>query len=104
MPKRPANNLIKPMILDGIRTEKELTKIITAIVDELIKEENHLRADLEESDYAALEDSISKYAWQAELKIQLRQVKKTKAMILAILKRSTNRLVLATIEIGERIN
>lgn len=104
MSKRSASNLTKPMILDGIKTEKELTKIITAIVDELVKEEKRLSLDLEDSDYSILEDSISKYAWQAELKIQIRQLQSTKKMILKILKKSTNRLVLATIELGERIN
>jgi hypothetical protein len=96
--------LAKAILKDQIRIESELTKIITRIVDELINEERKLASDLNGSDYSFLDDSISKFAWQAELKIQIKQVRKVKESVLKILKGSTNKMILATLEVSERIN
>lgn len=96
--------LSEAILKDQIRIEAELAKIITRIVDELIKEERKLASDLHGSDFSFLDDSISKFAWQAELKIQIKQVRKVKESVLKILKGSTNRMVLATIEMTQRIN
>jgi hypothetical protein len=96
--------LTQAILKDQIRIEDELTKIITKIVDELIKEEKALRNELENDDYAILGDSISKFAYQAELKIQIKQLRKIKSSILLVLKRSTNKMILASIEVAERIN
>jgi len=106
MPKhKPAKVILTEAILkDQIRIEAELTKIITKIVDELIKEEKHLHDDLKSSDYSFLDDSISKFAWQAELKIQIKQIRKVKESVIKILKGSTNKMILATIEVKERLN
>lgn len=105
MSKRGPKIVLSEAILkDQIRIETELTKIITRIVDELIKEERKLAADLNGSDYSFLDDSISKFAWRAELKIQIKQVRHIKESVIKILKGSTNKLILATIEVNERIN
>ena len=96
--------LAEGILKDQIRIENELTKIITKIVDALICEEKKLRDDLEGSDYSFLDDSLSKFAWQAELKVQIEHTKKIKKSVMAILKSSTNKMILATIEIKERVN
>jgi len=100
----PKPSLHEVIIKDQIRIESELNKIISKIIDELISEERKLTADLNGSDYSFLEDSIAKFAWQAELKIQIKQMKKVKISVLKILKSSTNRMILSTIEVAERIN
>lgn len=105
MAKRGPKIILSEAILkDQIRIETELAKIITRIVDELIKEERKLAQDLNGSDYQFLDDSISKFAWQAELKIQIKQVRKVKESVLKILKGSTNKMILATVELSNRIN
>jgi len=98
-----AKPLEKAIIKDCIRIEDELTKIIKRIVDGLIEQEAALLADLA-SDYKFLDDSISKLAWQTEIKIKLKQLRETKRMILKHLKKSTVRMVLASVELTERIN
>lgn len=100
----PKTILTAAILKDQIRIENELTKIITKIVDALVAEECGLKKDLEGSDYAFLDDSLSKFAWQAELKLQIEHTKKIKKSVMAILKSSTNKMVLATIEIKERVN
>lgn len=84
------------LILDGIRTEKELCKIITAIVD-FVTEEDH-RINKEQLLTAMHQGfDLDRLAMTAQLKIEAKQIKRIKKAILIILKRSTNKMIVATI-------
>jgi len=99
---RPAANLHKPLILDGIRTEKELTSIITKIVDALIEEEQSLQAEL--NLHLQLPADLERLQWISELRIRLKEIIWAKRKVCSILKKSSNHLILATIELSRSIS
>lgn len=91
------------LIIDGIRTEKQLLTIITSIVDSILNDEAELMAQYAIFDRPPYND-IDKLAMIADIKIQLKQIRTIKRAIIAILKRSSNKMILASIEAETRLN
>lgn len=86
------------LVHETIRTEKELTNIIVAIVDSLIKEYNgKVRLFAEWKAQPGME--LERLAMIAELRIELNQIRKIKRAVCAILKQSTNKMIVASIEL-----
>jgi hypothetical protein len=87
---------IRLKAIDSPSMEAELTAIIIKIVD-LISDED-MRTEINIREWRHKKDSLEKLATQAELKIRSYQIRKIRREVLSILKTSTNRIIISTIE------
>lgn len=86
----------RSLALDGIRSERELGKIIQQIIDALIAEEKNIA--IERGQWIDMPgNELEKLATLAELKIRIKEVNRIKKSVLCILRRSTNNLIIATL-------
>lgn len=80
----------------GLKTEGELTAIITQIVDVIADEDMFIELRLQELKRQEL--SLDKLAQETEYKIKQQQINKIRKAVLSIIKKSTNRMLLAAIK------
>lgn len=84
------------LIQDGIRTEKELCSIIVGMTNLLKAMDDKRAAELTKLNHV-LGNDLDRYARIAELKIQIKQIREIKHELCEILKRSTNKMIVASI-------
>ncbi len=92
------NQFSRAVILDGIRTERELSAIIVSIVDAIIAEDKYCLEELAKWRGMAGTD-LDKVAYMAEVRIRLEEIGRMKKSILRILKKSTNKMIVASLEL-----
>lgn len=94
------NSMNRAMAIEGIRTEKELLRLIIAIVDVIIAEDHEVVKE-----YAKWRDKpgldLETLAKSAEYKIRVQQIQRLKKPILEMLKKSTNRMIVASIALKD---
>lgn len=79
--------------------EKELIELILNIIEILSQESDFLNLRRRELDKQP--DSLQKRAMQAELKIRHTEIGRIKKSVLGALKRSSNKIILASIEVSD---
>lgn len=79
--------------------EKELIELILNIIEVLSQESDFLNARRAQANN--LPDSLQKRALQAELKIRHTEIGRIKKSVLGILKRSTNKIILASVVVRD---
>lgn len=87
----------RALILDGIKTEKELCSIIVDITDLLVDRHKHYIKELNAFILSPGRD-LDRLAQIAELKIQVKELQGIKKELVTILRRSTNKMIIARIE------
>jgi len=104
MSKRGPKIVLGSMIAtESLKIEKQLHKVIADIIESVLTEERELISQLDTFDRPPY-NGIDKLAWIADLKIQLKQVKSIKMSILKILRRSSSKLLLASMELESRLS
>lgn len=88
----------RALILDGIKTEKELCSIIEQTTDLLANRHKNYMKELN-GFILSPGHNLDKLARIAELKIQIRELQSLKHELLIILRRSTNKMIIASIEL-----
>jgi predicted dinucleotide-utilizing enzyme len=83
-------------IVNSPGIDAELTAIIIQIVDMLSEED--MRNEIALREWRNKVQSLERMANEAELKIKIAQIRKLRKAVRDILKRSTNKLILSTIE------
>lgn len=84
--------------LDKIKTGREMARVITRIIDIVMKEADQVSSDLAAWERAPL--SLDRMAALAELEIKQKQLNKIRKGILKAIKESTSRLILAASKPG----
>jgi hypothetical protein len=91
--------LLRLVAIDTIKKEKELTVIITRIVDIIAAEDMDTEKKIRELRNQT--DSLDNIAGLVDLKIQAKVINRIRKAVLKVIKESTNKMILSTIRPGE---
>jgi hypothetical protein len=92
-------HFLKLIAIDGIKQQKELTSIITKICDIIAAEDMSIEVKIRE--LKTHDDSLEKMAGLMDLEIRAKVINKIRKSVLAVIKTSTDKMILSTIRPGE---